>query len=480
MNETQIHPSSPLVRMETLHSLCYQNNNNGSPSMAQQQRNHQIPLASYLNHRNHDSNQNHHLSQQNQLPSQPQSQSQSQLQQLQLLQSLQSLQSLLQQPQPQIHQKHPQEFNAQSLFGGQQRTQTQATPTTTPTTTTTMNTLPASWQLHDSLRPILNGLSPSSLAALSPELQSQLLLCLANPSKNSTDLFRALEKQSVLERARALNEMEIRRALEREHQQQLQQQQQQQAFIPTLTSRRLSPSSDENKSDNSQADHHSRAQSSSASAAASLPFSTIGGESVTDLRMVQDSTWESRFKDLVQFKQEHGHCNVPRRYKANPKLGVWVCSIRQQMARGTLNKAKMERLNELDFQWRITVIKGGQINPQIANRNKSSSSDPWMEHFQHLKSIKERTGECSPPVPATTHRKLTKWMDRQRRERNKGRLSKEKQKKLNSIGFQWNVVPDGKRRAPPPPQQQQRDEEGSEAKMISDDDCPSEGSSVRF
>jgi hypothetical protein len=193
--------------------------------------------------------------------------------------------------------------------------------------------------------------------------------------------------------------------------------------------RTMSPISDEaNGSDDSQQDDRDQAQSINPP----LHFAVgEGSSSVRDLRMVQDSTWESRFQDLLQFKREHGHCNVSRRYKCNPKLGVWGCSIRQQMTRGTLNKAKMERLNEIGFQWRITVIKGGQINPQIAK------VDQWIDNFQLLASINERTGNCT--VPASS-RMLCKWVDRQRREMDNGKLSIEKQEKLNSIGFQWKPV----------------------------------------
>ena len=380
----------PPNRLEALHSLY------GSTSQ------HQFPLAGYLN-QNHDSN--HH-----------------QPQQL----NLQLLQSLMQQ-QPTRNQ-----FNGSLLqpFGQQTRTQ------------------PA-WHL-DSLRPIANGLTPSSLAGLNSDLQSHLLRSLANPSSSqNTGLVLALEKQSILDRARALNEIEIRRALERDCEQQGHQHHQQQHQAPGQNKNRLNfhdsmgqqsiqtdsvarktllPSADEAnlKLNDSQTDHASQA----CPVCAPLPF-TVGGEGVTDLRMVQDSNWESRFRDLVQYKREHGHCNVPRRYKGNPKLGVWVCSIRQQMARGTLNKAKMERLNQIGFQWRMTVIKGGQINPQIAK------VDQWIDNFQLLASINERTGNCT--VPASS-RMLCKWVDRQRREMDNGKLSIEKQEKLNSIGFQWKPV----------------------------------------
>lgn len=34
--------------------------------------------------------------------------------------------------------------------------------------------------------------------------------------------------------------------------------------------------------------------------------------------------WEERWKELRQFRDEFGHARVPKKYKANPQLAVWV------------------------------------------------------------------------------------------------------------------------------------------------------------
>jgi hypothetical protein len=34
--------------------------------------------------------------------------------------------------------------------------------------------------------------------------------------------------------------------------------------------------------------------------------------------------WDVRYKELRQYKEEHGDCLVPYRYPANPQLGGWV------------------------------------------------------------------------------------------------------------------------------------------------------------
>eukprot|EP00984_Skeletonema_dohrnii_P030330 scaffold21730_cov116-Skeletonema_dohrnii-CCMP3373.AAC.7 len=38
----------------------------------------------------------------------------------------------------------------------------------------------------------------------------------------------------------------------------------------------------------------------------------------------QRNSWDRKFNDLLEFKQQHGHCDVPQTYAPNPKLGVWV------------------------------------------------------------------------------------------------------------------------------------------------------------
>jgi Helicase associated domain len=44
----------------------------------------------------------------------------------------------------------------------------------------------------------------------------------------------------------------------------------------------------------------------------------------------QDSAWDEKFYSLQAFARVYGHCNVPSRYPANPKLSVWVRCQRRQ------------------------------------------------------------------------------------------------------------------------------------------------------
>ena len=68
--------------------------------------------------------------------------------------------------------------------------------------------------------------------------------------------------------------------------------------------------------------------------------------------------WEQKFADLVAYSQEHGHCNVPTKFKQDTSLGRWVSTQRKQykdlMAGSTkslMTRERADRLQALGFRW---------------------------------------------------------------------------------------------------------------------------------
>ena len=67
--------------------------------------------------------------------------------------------------------------------------------------------------------------------------------------------------------------------------------------------------------------------------------------------------WLQRYKQLVAFKQVHGHCNVPQSYKPNKQLAHWVMKQRMEyklMMQGKnscMTQDHVRQLNHIDFQW---------------------------------------------------------------------------------------------------------------------------------
>lgn len=71
-----------------------------------------------------------------------------------------------------------------------------------------------------------------------------------------------------------------------------------------------------------------------------------------------DVVWETRFRELVQYRDEHGHCDVPARWPPNLSLGHWVAAQRARMRKGTLRDDRARRLKAIGL--RLTIQPMGQ------------------------------------------------------------------------------------------------------------------------
>lgn len=70
--------------------------------------------------------------------------------------------------------------------------------------------------------------------------------------------------------------------------------------------------------------------------------------------------WEDKYEELKQFRQEHGHCRVPRRnhnYRYAAQLERWIRSQREMMKKmnrgekSTLTPERIAKLDALGFIW---------------------------------------------------------------------------------------------------------------------------------
>ena len=57
--------------------------------------------------------------------------------------------------------------------------------------------------------------------------------------------------------------------------------------------------------------------------------------------------WEIMYERLLTYKEKHGTNRVPRGYKADPKLGIWVKAQRQFCK----EKDRVDLLNDIGFVW---------------------------------------------------------------------------------------------------------------------------------
>ena len=69
--------------------------------------------------------------------------------------------------------------------------------------------------------------------------------------------------------------------------------------------------------------------------------------------------WNHKCLELIDYKREFNHTNVPRRYTKNKPLGRWVATQRTEYKHfedrkpSSLTKERIESLNTLGFVWRV-------------------------------------------------------------------------------------------------------------------------------
>ena len=121
----------------------------------------------------------------------------------------------------------------------------------------------------------------------------------------------------------------------------------------------------------------------------------------------QNEVFEKRCFELEAFKEDFGHCRVPKIYPANPSLGTWCISIKTtynriqkgMKIRALLPQDRIERLEKLGFPWRKRV----------------GDNEKFEKRCCELIAFKEEFGHCNVPwnYPAGNP-SLGKWCNTMR------------------------------------------------------------------
>ncbi|MFP7486410.1 helicase associated domain-containing protein [Priestia filamentosa] len=128
--------------------------------------------------------------------------------------------------------------------------------------------------------------------------------------------------------------------------------------------------------------------------------------------------WNKRFQELVSFKNQNGHTLVPFPYPENKSLSLWVRKLRNDYRKGKVSLERIEKLNSIEFAWNIHNWK-------------------WGQYYLALKEYVKINGH--PLVHWQEDKELSSWVIRQRTAYKEERLSPEKIKMLEDIGFVWSI-----------------------------------------
>lgn len=226
------------------------------------------------------------------------------------------------------------------------------------------------------------------------------------------------------------------------------------------------------------------------------------------MKRYYDKQWDQMFERLLKFKEENGHCMVPKRYPPDLKLGTWVHTQRIQYRKlmsgvkcsdlvsdaGTddgsckggedvfkeeeisfrLTDDRRRRLEAIDFVW---SARESEKTTEQGRITRNSYDDQWDAMFTRLKEYKAKYGDCLVPKRFKEDQKLGTWVDTQRVQYKKlkkkleehgidyngpndspeetsdngasggmkpviGRLTEERIRKLESLGFVWSLRDD--------------------------------------
>ncbi|KAL7546378.1 hypothetical protein ACHAWF_009764, partial [Thalassiosira exigua] len=143
-----------------------------------------------------------------------------------------------------------------------------------------------------------------------------------------------------------------------------------------------------------------------------------------------DAHWDRMCANLADYREEHGHCYVPHRYRSKEvgNLGDWVWRMRKDGAEGKLSVAREAKLTKLGFDF----------------RKKSSmeqrSNEKWEKQFKELLEYKTSHGEY-PRFGKNT--RLGGWYRRQQILYNNGKLSRDRVERLRGAGFDLDILKGG-------------------------------------
>jgi hypothetical protein len=137
-----------------------------------------------------------------------------------------------------------------------------------------------------------------------------------------------------------------------------------------------------------------------------------------------DKKWERMLARLARFQRRFGHCRVPVIWEGSRTLSQWVKRQHSLQQEGTLSKERLRRLNALGMGWKVP----GSLDPR------------WERSFQRIKEFRRRFGHCDVPAEWAENLNLGRWVVKTRRLRRLGRLSEEKVRRLDEIGFVWNAI----------------------------------------
>ena len=213
----------------------------------------------------------------------------------------------------------------------------------------------------------------------------------------------------------------------------------------------------------------------------------LGFRWVIKNRTVYRYDWDGMMGALADFKRRHGHCDVPRGFPDNPQLGLWLAELRRKKRTGRLDRQRIKQLERSGVTWEPWQQRWDEMcaalddykrqhgncgvpaqwpeNPRLGrwvcwvrNLRKADKLDPdciqrldalgfiWDQHAARWESMycalvkfQKTHGHCM--VSTLSKTRLGVWVKVQRAAKRQNKLSEERVRRLESLGFTWEMQP---------------------------------------
>ena len=110
---------------------------------------------------------------------------------------------------------------------------------------------------------------------------------------------------------------------------------------------------------------------------------------ISDSQLICKTAWNEQFSELLEFKQDWGHCNVFDKYAQCTNLGNWLRYQRRQyrllksVKKSCIDNERIVQLEDVGFQW----ISDSQLIPNMT----------WNKQLSELLNSNQHWGHCNVP-----------------------------------------------------------------------------------
>ena len=135
-----------------------------------------------------------------------------------------------------------------------------------------------------------------------------------------------------------------------------------------------------------------------------------------------ESRWDEKYNELAAYGAKHGNLSVPA---SMASLRTWISAQRQRKRKGDISNERFQLLDRIGFNWEP---------PKSPPPRKNTDAD-WLLRYEELRDYGATYGDTNVPQVWSTG--LGRWVSMQRRARKKDMLSVERINLLEKIDFEW-------------------------------------------